>query len=166
LHRNRFSRTSKTKLLRSPNCSLRINKASHLEHFAPIVIFLYLLCRIRTAWYEGLICAPMLGLTSIDLSFLGNLRSNWVVVIGLELLSLACPGLDLGSVMLHHITFVTLITVMVMLILLVWRIEFGVTGMEFVGVMPTVQGLSSAMLEACGSLSYPNLRTGSWSDHP
>jgi hypothetical protein len=39
----------------------------------------------------------MLGLTSIDLSFHGNLRSNWVVVAGLELLSLACPGLDLGS---------------------------------------------------------------------
>jgi hypothetical protein len=39
----------------------------------------------------------MLGLTSIDLSSLGNLRSNWVVVIGLELLSLACPGLDLDS---------------------------------------------------------------------
>jgi hypothetical protein len=79
----------------------------------------------------------MLGLTSIDLPFLGNLRSNWVVVIGLELLSLACPGLDLGSVMLHY--FVTLVAVMVMLILLVWRIVFGVTGMEFVGVMPTVQ---------------------------
>jgi hypothetical protein len=29
---------------------------------------------------------------------------------------------------------------MVMLILLVWRIGFGVTGMELVGVMPTVQG--------------------------
>jgi hypothetical protein len=29
---------------------------------------------------------------------------------------------------------------MVMLILLVWRIGFGVTGMEFVGVMPMVQG--------------------------
>jgi hypothetical protein len=41
--------------------------------------------------------------------------------------------------MLHHF-FVTLIAVMVMLILLVWRIEFGVTGMELVGVMPTVQG--------------------------
>jgi hypothetical protein len=80
----------------------------------------------------------MLGLTSIDLLFLGNLRSNWVVVIGLELLSLACPGLDLGSVMFHY--FVTLVTVMVMLILLVWRIGFGVTGIEFVGVMPTVQG--------------------------
>jgi hypothetical protein len=80
----------------------------------------------------------MLGLTSIDLSSLGNLRSNWVVVIGLELLSLACPGLDLGSVMLHY--FVTLIAVMVMLILLVWIIGFGVTGMELVGVMPTVQG--------------------------
>jgi hypothetical protein len=80
----------------------------------------------------------MLGLTSIDLPFFGNLRSNWVVVIGLELLRLACAGLDLGSVMLHY--FVTLVVVMVMLILLMWRIGFGVTGMEFVGVMPTVQG--------------------------
>jgi hypothetical protein len=90
----------------------------------------------------------MLGLTSIDLSFLGNPRSNWVVIVGIDLLSLACPGLDLGSVMLHHITYIT--PVMVMLILVVWRIGFGVTGMEFVGVMPTVQGLSGAMLEACG----------------
>jgi hypothetical protein len=40
--------------------------------------------------------------------------------------------------MLHY--FVTLIAVMVMLILLVWRIGFGVTGMELAGVMPTVQG--------------------------
>jgi hypothetical protein len=80
----------------------------------------------------------MLGLPSIDLPFHGNLRSNWVVVIGLELLSLACRGLDLGSVMLHY--FVTLVTVMVMLILLVWGIGFGVMGMEFVGVMPMVQG--------------------------
>jgi hypothetical protein len=40
--------------------------------------------------------------------------------------------------MLHY--FATLIVVMVMLILLVWRIGFGVTGMELVGVMPTVQG--------------------------
>jgi hypothetical protein len=39
-----------------------------------------------------------------------------------------------------HITYVTLVTVMVILILLVWRIGFGVTGLEFVGVMPTVQG--------------------------
>jgi hypothetical protein len=67
----------------------------------------------------------MLGLTSIDLPFLGNLRSNWIVVIGLELLSLTGPGLDLVVVMLHHITYVTLVTVMVMLILLVWRIGFG-----------------------------------------
>jgi hypothetical protein len=80
----------------------------------------------------------MLGLTSIDLPFHGNLRSNWVVIIGLDLLSLACPGRDLGRVMLHY--FVTLVAVIVLLILLVWRIGFGVTGMEFVGVMPTVQG--------------------------
>jgi hypothetical protein len=39
---------------------------------------------------------------------------------------------------------------MVMLILLVWRIGFGVMGMEFVGVMPTVQGFAGVMLEACG----------------
>jgi hypothetical protein len=44
--------------------------------------------------------------------------------------------------MLHHITYVTLVTVMVMLTLLVWRIGFGVTGMEFVGLMPTVQGFA------------------------
>jgi hypothetical protein len=41
-------------------------------------------------------------LTIIDLSFLENPRSNWVVVIGLELLSLACPGLGLGSDRVHH----------------------------------------------------------------
>jgi hypothetical protein len=45
----------------------------------------------------------MLGMTRTDLPFHGNLRSNWVVVICLELLSLACPGLDLGTVMLHYI---------------------------------------------------------------
>jgi hypothetical protein len=39
---------------------------------------------------------------------------------------------------------------MVMLILLVWRIGFEVMGMELVGVMPTVQGLYGAMLEAYG----------------
>jgi hypothetical protein len=32
------------------------------------------------------------------------------------------------------------IAIMVILILLVWRIGFGVTGMELIGVMPTVQG--------------------------
>jgi hypothetical protein len=90
----------------------------------------------------------MLGLTSIDLPFLGSLRSNWVVIIGLELLSLACPGLYLGSVMLHYIChpcyyygYVDPISV---------EDRIWVTGMEFVCVMPMVQGLSGAMLEACG----------------
>jgi hypothetical protein len=41
---------------------------------------------------------------------------------------------------LWYIIFVTLVTAMVMLTLVVWRIGFGVTGMEFVGVIPTVQG--------------------------
>jgi hypothetical protein len=42
--------------------------------------------------------------------------------------------------MLPHIIYVTLVTIMIMFILLVWRIEFGVTGMESVGVMPMIQG--------------------------
>jgi hypothetical protein len=33
---------------------------------------------------------------------LENPRSNWVVVIGLDLLSLACSGLGLGSEYVHH----------------------------------------------------------------
>jgi hypothetical protein len=41
-------------------------------------------------------------LTRIDLSFLENPRSNWVVVIGLESLSQACPRLGLGSEYVHH----------------------------------------------------------------
>jgi hypothetical protein len=82
----------------------------------------------------------MLGLTRIYLPFLEDPRSNWVVIIGLELLSHACPGLDLGSYYVTSQYYVTLVAVMVMLILLVWRIGFGVTGMELVGVMPIVQG--------------------------
>jgi hypothetical protein len=41
--------------------------------------------------------------------------------------------------LLCYIIFVALVAVMVMLIILVWRIGFGVTGIEFVGVMLTVQ---------------------------
>jgi hypothetical protein len=33
---------------------------------------------------------------------LENPRSNWVVFIGQEMLSLACPGLGLGSEYVHH----------------------------------------------------------------
>jgi hypothetical protein len=71
----------------------------------------------------------MLGLTSIDLPLLRNLRSIWVVIIGLELLSLACPGLDLGSVMLHYLCHPCYCYGSV-----------DPTGMKLVGVIPTVQG--------------------------
>jgi hypothetical protein len=37
-------------------------------------------------------------------------------------------------------SYVTLVNVKVILILLVWRIGFGVTGMELVGVVPMVHG--------------------------
>jgi hypothetical protein len=42
-------------------------------------------------------------LTRIDLSFLENRRSICVVVIGLELLSISCPGLGLGCDYVHHL---------------------------------------------------------------
>jgi hypothetical protein len=71
---------------------------------------------------------------------LENPRSNWVVVIGLELLSLACPGLGLGSCYVHHLCLCHPIMVIVTLILLVWRIGLGVTGLELAGVMLMVQG--------------------------
>jgi hypothetical protein len=43
--------------------------------------------------------------------------------------------------MFHHHAYVPLpVDIMVILIILVGRIGFGVTGMELVGAMPTVQG--------------------------
>jgi hypothetical protein len=46
--------------------------------------------------------------------------------------------LDIGYV--HHLCLCHLVNIMVILILLVWRIGFGVTGLELDGVMPVVQG--------------------------
>jgi hypothetical protein len=68
------------------------------------------------------------------------------------LLSLACPGLGLGSDYGYIIyAYVTPVIIVVILILLVWRIEFGVT--ESKTCRCDVGGsrlLSGAMLEACG----------------
>jgi hypothetical protein len=57
------------------------------------------------------------------------------------LLSLACLVLGLGSdygYIIH--AYVTPVIVMIILIPLVWKIGFGVTGLELIGVMPMVQG--------------------------
>jgi hypothetical protein len=51
--------------------------------------------------------------------------------------------------MFQHHAYVTPVAIMVVLILLVWRIGFGVKEMELVGVMPTVQGF---VLYDAGSL--------------
>jgi hypothetical protein len=72
--------------------------------------------------------------------FLEDLSGNWVVVIGLDLLSLACSGLVWVVAMFQHHAYVTLVAIRVVLILFVWSIGFGVTGMELVGVMLMVQG--------------------------
>jgi hypothetical protein len=42
--------------------------------------------------------------------------------------------------MFYHHAYAPPVVIMVILILLVWRIGFGVTGIKLVGVMPTVQG--------------------------
>jgi hypothetical protein len=80
-------------------------------------------------------------LTRVDLAFLEDLRGNWVVIIGLDLLSLACSVLGLDSCYVSSSCLChPPVIIMVILILLVWRIGFGVTGMELIGAMPTVQG--------------------------
>jgi hypothetical protein len=56
------------------------------------------------------------------------------------LLSLACSGLVWVVAMFQHHAYVTPVAIMVILILLVWRIGFGVKGMKLVGVMSMVQG--------------------------
>jgi hypothetical protein len=52
------------------------------------------------------------------------------VVIGLELLSLACPSLGLGSVIVEPFILVSPCQCYGYLILLIWRIGFGVMGLE------------------------------------
>jgi hypothetical protein len=56
------------------------------------------------------------------------------------LLSLACPGMGLGSDIVTSFMLVSPSYCYGYLILLVWRIVFGVTGMELVGAIPMVQG--------------------------
>jgi hypothetical protein len=65
MHQSRSLRISQTKPSRRPSFSLRISKASHLEHFAPIVIFS--IYSIELELHDSsLFRAPMLGLTRID----------------------------------------------------------------------------------------------------
>jgi hypothetical protein len=52
-------------------------------------------------------------LTRIELSFLKYPRSNWVLVIGLELLSLACSGLGMGSGCVHQLCLCHPVIIMV-----------------------------------------------------
>jgi hypothetical protein len=85
------------KYTRTPIFSFQSNEASVLNIYYTY-IFLYLFCRTRIACRKVYSTHLCLGLTRIALAFLKNLRSIWVVIIGLELLSLACPGLGLVKV--------------------------------------------------------------------
>jgi hypothetical protein len=118
-------------------------RASVLEHFAPI-FFIY---SIELELHDRKVCFAHLcyGLTRVELSFLGKLRSIWVVVIGIELLCLACPGLGLGRDYVApfiHVSPCHCLSLW-LLILLMWRLEFGITGME------TMSGCSRQPLVSC-----------------
>jgi hypothetical protein len=63
-----------------------------------------------------------------------------VVDIGLELLNIACPGLGLGSDIVTSFMLVSPCYCYGYLILVMWRMGFGVTRMEHVGVMLMVHG--------------------------
>jgi hypothetical protein len=92
----------------TPIYSLVSNEASYLEHIAPIYFSIY---SVELDLHDRKVYSAHLcyGLTRIKLSFLENLRRVWVVVTGLELLSLACPSLGLGRDYCCTIyTFVTL----------------------------------------------------------
>jgi hypothetical protein len=108
----------------------------------------------------------MLGLTRIELSFLINHQSIWVVVLGLELLSIACPGLGSGSDIVTSFMLMSPCYYYGYVILSVWRIGFGAMGVKLVGVMPMVQGFVRCDVGGRWLVIIPNLRTGSWSDEP
>jgi hypothetical protein len=92
--------------------SLVSNEASVLEHITPTYFSIY---SVELELHDRNICSTCLCycLTRIDLSFLKNLRIIWVVVIGLELLSLECLSLGLGSDYVIIYAYVTLSMFMV-----------------------------------------------------
>jgi hypothetical protein len=68
---------------RTPIFSLVSNEASFLEHIALIHISLSILWNYNCMIGRFVMHTYVRGLSRIDLSFLENLRSNWVAVIGL-----------------------------------------------------------------------------------
>jgi hypothetical protein len=91
----------KTLYTRTLIYSLVSNEASYLKHFVPK----FSIYSVKRDLHDRKVCYVHLcyGLTRIDLSSLENFRNIWVVITGLELLSLACPCLGLGRDYVHHL---------------------------------------------------------------
>jgi hypothetical protein len=70
---------------RTPIFSFQNNEVSVLEHITPIYFLVYSVVVVLHACVNG--CTPMLGFTRIAYPSLKP-HSRWVVVIGLEFLSL------------------------------------------------------------------------------
>jgi uncharacterized membrane protein len=116
--------------------SLVSNEESHLEYFAPIVSFSSTYS-IELELHDRKVYLRTYVRILLELNYhsLENPRSNWVVVICLELLSIACPSLGLGRCYVHQLCLCHPVMVAVTMILLVWRRGFGVTGLKLAGVM-------------------------------
>jgi hypothetical protein len=71
---------------------------------------------------------------------LENPRSNWLVIIGLKLLSIACPGLGLGSEYAPHFIPVSPYHGYGYLDPTSVENRIWADSLELAGVMPTVQG--------------------------
>jgi hypothetical protein len=80
-------RIFKIKYMRTLISSFQNNEASVLEHIAPIYLPIYSVVAVLHA--RVIESTPIIWLTRIVLSFLKALEVFWVVIIGLEFLSLA-----------------------------------------------------------------------------
>jgi hypothetical protein len=140
LCQSRSARISKTKLLRTAFYSLVSNEAIYLERFAP-KFYIY---SVELELHDRNVCLAHVcySLTRIDLSFHENHRSIWVVIIGLELLSLSCPGLGSGSDYVHHLWLRHPIITYYYGYFDPTSVEnrIWVMGLELVGVISAVQG--------------------------
>jgi hypothetical protein len=84
--RSLHTKTFKIKYMKTLIFSFQSNEASVLEYIAPIFCPIYSIVVVLHACVNE--CAPLLGFTRLSYPSMKP-QSHWVVVIGLEFLSLA-----------------------------------------------------------------------------
>jgi hypothetical protein len=131
----KYTKTSKSKYTRISRSSIRGLRSFLFKAMRQVslnILHLYFsIYSVELELHDRKVCSVHLcqGLIRIDLSFFENHITIWVVIIGLELLSLACPGL--GSDIVAKFILVSPYHCYGYLILLVWRIGFGTVFVGF-----------------------------------